>query len=724
MKNIIKFSLYALCILLSVETMGQPTLSFKMDNPRIYRNGTKTRFQYDVFVKASALGTYFYGTQISFNLANSTNFKTVAGTDIFVDLTPLADSGFSYVVSARAWSLDKSEFKIVINPDVGNVTGSLVQDACLTMETTYKKIAIVGLEILPGGFSGTAGISFNPPGMLAGDGQQQFYALYNETIVPPLHYYSATNSFDPKDFTNTFLGRIYSNAWGWSQYSTSVAGQSLSWSTEVNTSIWDGSATITQTDNTPALATSLTIDNGAVLTVPASKQLTVTGTMTNNGTAANLVVESGGSLKQSTANVPATVRRFIGNWTAGAMKGWHLIASPVSLQPFQTSFVTNPPDATQDFYLWSEPQGLWINSKLGAGPYTFNSGAFGTNFEVGKGYLCAYATDQTKEFSGGFLNVTDQTKSVTSNGPGAWSEAGWNLLGNPFSCALQWNNGSWTLSNVDALAQIWSETNASYTVISTNGIIPALQGFMVHASAASGSVTIPAVARTHSIQTWYKSTGTPYIKLVAHNPAEQTAQESVVTFNSQATTGYDSDFDSYFQPGYAPQFYSRADTVNLAYNTLPALGSQTTVPFSFIKTGGSHYSIEAVQIDNIPTQEVYLTDLKLNQTQNLAENPVYTFTAADGDDAARFLLSFGKMVGTGEKTMNNNGIYTYQNNLYIVNPGKARLELYNLTGQKLYTEEINCPGLFKTTLYLPTAYYVVRLTTGTKVVVTKVFLKS
>ena len=82
------------------------------------------------------------------------------------------------------------------------------------------------------------------------------------------------------------------------------------------------------------------------------------------------------------------------------------------------------------------------------------------------------------------------------------------------------------------------------------------------------------------------------------------------------------------------------------------------------------------------------------------------------------------MVGTGEKTMNNNGIYTYQNNLYIVNPGKARLELYNLTGQKLYTEEINCPGLFKTTLYLPTAYYVVRLTTGTKVVVTKVFLKS
>ena len=282
------------------------------------------------------------------------------------------------------------------------------------------------------------------------------------------------------------------------------------------------------------------------------------------------------------------------------------------------------------------------------------------------------------------------------------------------------------MSNVSTTAQVWKETDAAYVDISVaagNQIIPATQGFMVEVlSVAGGSVTIPASARTHNPQASYKSTGNPYIKLVAHNFEAQTAQESVVTFNDQATPGYNPAFDSHFLSGYAPSFYSVDGTEKLSTNVLPGMNDQTTIPFNFIKTDGSNYSIEAVQIDNVPAQ-VFLTDLKINQTQNLVDNPVYTFTASDGDDPARFLLSFSH-VGVDENTLINNRIYAYENNLYIVNPGKARLEVYNLTGQKLLAEEINCPGLSKTTLYVPTGYYVVRLTTGTKVVVTKVFIKS
>lgn len=197
----------------------------------------------------------------------------------------------------------------------------------------------------------------------------------------------------------------------------------------------------------------------------------------------------------------------------------------------------------------------------------------------------------------------------------------------------------------------------------------------------------------------------------------------MVTINSQATPGYDGDFDSYFLQGYAPQFYSVAGDTHFAYNTLPGVNSQTVIPFNFNKTDGSDYTIEATQIENL-TSQVYLTDLKINKTQNLIENPVYDFTAFDGDDPARFLLTFGQFTGNNEITRNNNGIYTFENNLYIVNPGSATLEVYNLTGQKLQAQAINSPGLFKTTLYLPTGYYVVRLTTQAKVVVTKVFLKS
>jgi hypothetical protein len=305
---------------------------------------------------------------------------------------------------------------------------------------------------------------------------------------------------------------------------------------------------------------------------------------------------------------------------------------------------------------------------------------------------------------------------------GSDTDPGWNLLGNPFASAITWKTTGWSPVGVAAIAKIWNEINMSYTDIDSNMIIPASQGFMVNVTSATNSLTIPAGARTHSAQPWYKSTNNPFIKLAARNIDAQTAQESIVTFNSQTTPGYNPDFDSHFLIGYAPAFYSVDGTDKLSTNVLPSIENQAIIPFTFIKTDGDNYSIEALQIDNVPAQ-VYLTDLKLNQTQNMVGNPVYTFTATDGDDPARFLLSFS-YVGINEKTSSNNGIYAYENNLYLVNPGKARLEVYSLTGQKLLGEEINSTGLYQTTLQGPTGYYVVRLTTGTKVVVTKVFIKS
>ncbi|MEI7661020.1 MAG: T9SS type A sorting domain-containing protein [Bacteroidota bacterium] len=473
---------------------------------------------------------------------------------------------------------------------------------------------------------------------------------------------------------------------------------------------------------TPALCANLTISAGASLTVAAGKALTVTGTLTNNAGTSGLVVESGGSLIQNSANVAATVKRDIAAWTTN-VKGWHLLSSPVDAQPFQPAFVSNPPSTNEDFYLWDEPTGFWINSKLGAGaPYGFNSGAFGSNFVIGQGYLVAVGNFQTKVFTGN-LNAGDQVKGCT-NTPSNTLTGGWNLLGNPFSSTLIWNNGNWGLTNIDAFAKIWNESGASYSDIAANQIIPPMQGFMVYVNAStSGQITIPASARTHGTTAWYKATGNPFIKLVAHNPGEQTSQESVVTTDSQATPGYDSDFDSYFLDGYAPQFYSVAvGGVNLSTNTLPSIGSQTTIPFNFIKTGGMNYTIEATQLDNVP-ESVLLTDLKTGQTQNLVENPVYCFTSIDGDAPSRFLLSFG-MVGLAEKTGISSGIYTYENNLCLVNPGQARLEVFNLTGQKILTREINSAGLYKTALQVPAAYYMVRLTTGNKVTVAKVFLQS
>jgi hypothetical protein len=278
------------------------------------------------------------------------------------------------------------------------------------------------------------------------------------------------------------------------------------------------------------------------------------------------------------------------------------------------------------------------------------------------------------------------------------------------------------MSNIAAGAKIWNESGASYSDIAPGGIIPATQGFMVQVTDASGgSLTIPASARTHSTQAWYKATDTPAVKLRANDLTAQTFQESTLTFNPQATAGYDADFDSHFLPGYAPEFYSVAGEEHLSTNVLPVFDSQTTIPFHFIKTDGTNYSIEAVQMDNLPGQ-IYLTDLKTNQTQSLKENNVYSFTSIVGDDPGRFLLTFGP-VGVETKEQGNNGIYVYDNTIFISNPGESIIEVYNTIGQKMVTEKTHNEQLYQLKLNGVTGYYVVKVTSSLKVFAEKVFVK-
>lgn len=478
---------------------------------------------------------------------------------------------------------------------------------------------------------------------------------------------------------------------------------------------------------TPAACYNLTINLNSSVYVSPGKALTVNGTIINNAGTSGLVVESDGSLIQNSA-VVGTVERSINAWTAE--NGWHLLSSPVTSQAIQPEFVPSQiptPTTTEDFYAWWEPANLWVNFKNKTTSPTWieanvlNGTPGGDNFIPGKGYLVAYQNTTTKHFTG-TLNTGDfsVTGLTISSPPTGTTYYGWHLLGNPYSSAITWSTG-WTRSNIAATAKIWNQ-GGSYSDISAGNPIPATQGFMVEVTSATGSLTIPATARTHNAQPWYKSTENPYIKLVAHNPGSQTYQESVLSFNNQSLPGYDPEFDSRFLPGYAPLFYSVDGSEHLSTNVLPDLSTQMVIPFNFVKTEGTTYTIEAEKISNVPPP-VYLTDLKLNYTQNLVSNPVYTFTSNVGDDPARFLLSF-LHVGIGENNLNNNSIYTYENYLYCVNPGKARLEVFSLTGQKLISQDIDSQGLYKTIVNVPTAYYVVRVTTGTKVVVTKVFIKS
>lgn len=416
-----------------------------------------------------------------------------------------------------------------------------------------------------------------------------------------------------------------------------------------------------------------------------------------------------GSLIHSTPGVTAMVERYItaGTWADGT-DGWHLLSSPVAAQAIDPEF-TSSGGGEYDFYAWSEPAQVWLNQKVGANNIT--------TFNVGQGYLAAYQNTDTKVFSGA-LNIADKSVTLTQN---AGTYTGWNLLGNPYSSALTWNTG-WTLTNIGGVAQIWNEGIKDYSLINAGAAIPAMNGFMVYTSVASQSLTIPAAQRVHSATAWYKSAA-QQIELIAHDPQGESAKSSFIGFDSKATAGFDLEYDAYLLSGYAPKFYSVAGGSEFSLNTLPEAVSNLTIPFGFVKNASSSFSIELAQ--SIEGHSVWLRDLLTNTVVNLSDTPVYSFTSADGDNAARFEIVLDMFTGTSDlKALASAYAYSADNRIVVTGVnGETKMDVISIQGQVLKTFEFFSTGQHDVSVNLSTGVYLVRLYNSGEIRAMKVMVK-
>lgn len=471
---------------------------------------------------------------------------------------------------------------------------------------------------------------------------------------------------------------------------------------------------------------SMTIASVGSVTISSGKSLSVTGAdaLVNNNDFWGLWVESGASLIQNSANVPATVDRVINAWGNPTINhGWHFLSSPVAAQEIDPAF-TEIPSTNYDFFAWWEATNVWVNYKYqsGVAPTWLDANASSLNFIPGKGYLVEYAAADTKSFTG---TLNKDNISVSNLAISSGINRGWHLLGNPFTSALAWNNGNWALSNIAATAKIWKESTAAYVDIAAGtGIIPALNGFMVQVATGTGSLTIPAAARVHNTTAWYKSSENPSILLMANDLSGQTAQESIIRFTNEATTGFDPAFDSHFLAGYAPQFYSVAGNEMLSTNALPEAGGSVQVPFDFIKNEGDNFTIEAKTITEIKGP-VFLKDLKTGASQDMTLNPVYSFTSAEGDNQNRFLLRFSN-VGIGETRAGNPiTVFSSNNEIFVVGKtgiDKGNVFVYNMMGQLMAQQGLSGGGRTKISMDVSPGYYLVKVITGENTYSEKVFI--
>ncbi len=462
----------------------------------------------------------------------------------------------------------------------------------------------------------------------------------------------------------------------------------------------------------------LWINLATTLTLTPNQQMTIKGSLVVDGTADLYLQSSGEStaslIMEGSATGSVICQRHIDGWTDND-DGWHLLSSPVIDQSVNPNFTVDP-ETDYDFYLWSEPDGLWVNYKNSTEPPTFfTANGNSNNFVSGRGYLVAYKYTYTKMFSGS-LHSSSVVVSGLTNTEGD-THTGWNLVGNPFSCALKWNKtsgpGGWNLNNIGGIAKVWDESEASYTDISQGEIIPATQGFMVQVSdAGTGSLNLFAGDRTHSPINWYKDHEVNVIRLRAVDPAGSKSQETVIRFHEAATGSFDADYDAHFLGGYAPQFYSVSNGHEVSTNALSMLTDELRIPLYFIKNENTLFSIEADSLmDLIPAYPVYLTDRKLGVTQNLTRDRVYTFIASDGDDPYRFDLHF-KAVGVSESQPTSSvQIWSNDQTLYIRNPHSLTgiVDIVSMTGQRILQVPLTDELLQQHQLQVATGVYYVRV---------------
>ncbi|WP_201979739.1 beta strand repeat-containing protein [Hymenobacter rubidus] len=272
----------------------------------------------------------------------------------------------------------------------------------------------------------------------------------------------------------------------------------------------------------------------------------------------------------------------------------------------------------------------------------------------GKGYTVNLAAGQMVDFVG-TLGTGTVAMALTR---GATTDAGWNLLGNPYPSTLNWDNVT-IPTGMDAAVYVYrsaSQYTGSYTSY-TNGLgtgggrtstIGMGQGFLVRVSPGTTSTTLTLTDAARS--TDFGSGGAlqrgndprARVRLALENISASLSDAAYVYFEAGATTGIDARYDAVkLANPTGLGLAAIAAGTELAINGLPLLSTATVVPLTVTVPQAGTYTLRAEELVNLPAGLVYLRDALTGQQINLLQQASYTFsTAGAAAIAGRFSLGF------------------------------------------------------------------------------------
>jgi hypothetical protein len=431
---------------------------------------------------------------------------------------------------------------------------------------------------------------------------------------------------------------------------------------------WDGSAwspsTPTLTDNvrfngnytvsagSSFTANNLTVSSGNTLTLEASSsgyaQLKVNGSLVNQGT--------------------VIAKQYLTG------TGHHSVSSPMS-NGFTTTNGTS-----SALYAYNASTGAYNMSP--------------TLTSAGTGFFAPLETSGFLSSAGTFSATGTPTTSHThtllyaqtqvSGGSGS----GWNLIGNPYTCGLDWN--AVTKTNVNNTYYVWDPTSSKYQYYSASaltgtylaassilsGVIAPMQAFWVQASTSSAASIVSTMAASGTVSTsptFYKTAPDNLILYVEDLSDPSLSDAMWITHATGYTNDFEGDLDAWKLHNYGAKasIFSYHNGDKLAINAID-LSSSASVPVG-VKAPevGKKYQLVLEQVVNNQDYQVILEDRLFNSfTDITGQGYGFTHSAWQNEDP-RFVVHINQStVGMGESSAST--VKAYQQGERLILQGNGQ----------------------------------------------------
>jgi lysophospholipase L1-like esterase len=317
---------------------------------------------------------------------------------------------------------------------------------------------------------------------------------------------------------------------------------------------------------------------------------------------------------------------------------------------------------------------------------------------------------------------------LTKNG--SWDGGGWNLVGNPYICEIDWESSiGWDKTYIANSYYVWDGTTKGYKAFvdgvgtgGLDGIIPSGQAFFVKVDDAQYTnqiglylgLTEDVKSQTESNPSFLrKSKGEndkELIHIVAGSLEGGYTDDCYIRFHKGGTKEFDQSYDAYkFDGDNLNVSTTTIGGINLAINTLPRLinGMEIKIDFRAREAGQYKLDFDGREIGETVIGRgignLFLVDKKLNKRIDLSQTRTYTFTfdeESTTDVEQRFVLVYnGNHYSKVNKAELISWIKVYPNPFrdyirFMIKMDEAaqlRIEIYNAQGQIITHHEEYLP---------------------------------